>query len=384
MRSGPRVPRIVVLDHLAIGGGTTVIATLAASLLARGLPVEVVAIARIWDDADERLPPGSLTVLGARGHLSSLLRLRRHLIAALEPNSVFLSIGEYSALLAVLARLTSRRLRRMKIVIAEHQPHSLAELLRDRRGPIGTLVPPVVRSLRRRVDASICLSEQQRHELIESDLATERRSVVIANPCVLPVASEAVISQRLDRLATGEDVRLLAIGSYNAAKNHAMALRVLAELDTRYSLTIVGNGDADPLRVLADELGVSDRVEFRRAEADVVRVMDDHDIFVLPSRYESFGLVVIEAIVRGLPVVATACNSTLPEIAAGCDSLRLIPVDDDAAFQMAVIDCASTLWDSEKLLAHAERLAAVHDPEHAVEQHLALFATLDREAGLSS
>jgi len=383
-RERRRVPRMILLDHLAVGGGTTVAAVLARSWLDRDLPVEVVAIARVWEDADERLPPGSLTVLGARGHLASLRRLRRHLIDTVDRDGVLLSIGEYPALIAVLARWTAPGLRHVRVVIAEHQPHSLAVVFEGRRGPMGTLVPALVRSLRRRIAASICLSEHQRQESIASRLTSEERSVVIANPCVVPVASEVVVAERLQRMAAGGPIRLLAIGSYNAAKNHAMLLRVLTGLDARFSLTILGNGDPRELRLLARELHVDDRVEFLAAQPEVARVMDGHDILVLPSRYESFGLVVIEAIVRGMPVVATACNATLPVIAEACDSLRLALVDDDDAFRAAVMAWASTPWDAARLTANAARLAAIHDPELAVDQHLELFAALERGTGLSS
>jgi glycosyltransferase involved in cell wall biosynthesis len=383
-RSRRDVPRVILIDHLAVGGGTTVAGVLAASWLARDLAVDVVTIARVWDGADDRLPADSLTVLGARGHLSSLRRLRRHLRDTVDRDGVLLSIGEYSALIAVLARAITPRLRRVRIVIAEHQPHSLATLFEDRRGPMGMLVPSLVRILRRRVAASICLSERQRQELIEADLTTEGRSVVIANPCVLPVVEGPVVAERIRRIAEGARIRMLAIGSYNAAKNHAMLLRVIAGLDPRFSLTIVGNGDPSELRALAEHLGVEDRIDLRAAATDVAQVMDEHDILVLPSRYESFGLVVIEAIVRGLPVVATTCNATLPVIAAGCDSLRLAPVDGDDAFRAAVTEWASTSWDVTRLLDNAMRLAAEHDPQRAVDQHLALFDALGRGIPLST
>jgi len=383
-RSRRGVPRIILIDHLAVGGGTTVAAVLAASWLARDLAVEVVTIARVWDDADDRLPSGSLTVLGAHGHLSSLRRLRRHLLDTVDPGGVLLSIGEYSALVAVLTRAITPRLRRVRIVIAEHQPHSVASLFEDRRGPMGILVPALVRALRRRVAASICLSAHQQTELIRSGLTTEGRSVVIANPCVVPAVTEPIVRERIRRIADGARIRLLAIGSYNAAKNHAMLLRVIAGLDARFSLTIVGNGDPSELRALADHLGLEDRIDLRAAATDVAQVMDEHDILVLPSRYESFGLVVIEAIVRGLPVVATTCNATLPVIAAGCDSLRLAPVDGDDAFRAAVTEWASTSWDVMRLLDNATRLAAEHDPQRAVDQHLALFDALGRGIPLST
>lgn len=87
----------------------------------------------------------------------------------------------------------------------------------------------------------------------------------------------------------------------------AVALRQQPALQ----LTLLGNGPLEPmLRQRADTLGVADRVHFLPAadRRGVRRAMAHADFLVLPSQSETFGVVVIEALAMGLPVLATACG----------------------------------------------------------------------------
>ena len=67
----------------------------------------------------------------------------------------------------------------------------------------------------------------------------------------------------------------------------------------------MGRGPLDEYRVKAASLGVSDRVTFLGQLSDVVRVYADSDVVLCVSRYESFGLYLVEAALAGCAVVAT-------------------------------------------------------------------------------
>ncbi len=362
---------LVVLDHASIGGGTTVAAALAAEWLERGVPVRIVAFQMTGGDITSLFPQGTLTVLDAAGHLTKL-RAMRAVLSGSARDAAVLAIGEYPALIAVLARLTLLG-RRQRIVIGEHQPHSIAEILGGRRGPVGRLAPAAVRWLRRRAAASICLSEQHREALVAAGLTTAARSVVTPNPCVHPVAPDDVVAARVRRLSAGGPVRLLAVGALNAAKDHPMLLRALARTDDRCSLTIVGGGEGgerEHLETLAHELGLDGRVELLGPRHDVAGIMDRHDVFVLSSGYESFGLVIVEAVVRGLPVVSTRCNTTIPALADRYGTLRLTPTGDDAALADAIGAAVEHDWETAGLLEAARLAAHDHDTTRVAERYL--------------
>jgi len=99
---------------------------------------------------------------------------------------------------------------------------------------------------------------------------------------------------------------LLFVGSGFERKGLATAVAALAALDDPASrLVVVGRGDEAAHRALAARLGVADRIAWLGPRPDVERWYAAADVCVLPSRYEPFGNVHLEALASGLPVVAS-------------------------------------------------------------------------------
>ena len=101
-------------------------------------------------------------------------------------------------------------------------------------------------------------------------------------------------------------------------------------------LLIVGTGILDTeLRKLSEQLEISEKVTWHGKTDDVKSLIQQMDLFVLPSKYEGFGLVLLEAIQAGTPVLA-AKNSAIPEV-LGTDSEGLFPTGkSDELFQKLV------------------------------------------------
>ncbi len=91
----------------------------------------------------------------------------------------------------------------------------------------------------------------------------------------------------------------------------------------------------DSLRALADELGISSRVVFTGFCEDVPAAMNALDIFVLPSHAEPFGIVLLEAMAAGRPIVATAAGG-VPDIVRDGREALLVPPRDTAALAAAI------------------------------------------------
>ena len=99
---------------------------------------------------------------------------------------------------------------------------------------------------------------------------------------------------------------VLFAGSGFERKGLATAIRGLAGLaDMDARLLVLGRGDASPYRRLASELGVADRIAWVGARPDIERWYGAADALVLPTRYEPFGNVHLEALASGLPVVTS-------------------------------------------------------------------------------
>ena len=102
-------------------------------------------------------------------------------------------------------------------------------------------------------------------------------------------------------------------------------------------LRIGGDGqERDRLEALAEELGVTSQVEFLGAldRHEVRDLMARTDAFVLSSRYETFGVVVIEALALGKPVISTRCGG--PNRVVQSQDGLLIPPEDVAAMAKAM------------------------------------------------
>lgn len=104
-----------------------------------------------------------------------------------------------------------------------------------------------------------------------------------------------------------EKTTLLYVGRLGARKGLDLALRALAEVDDEsVEFLIAGTGrHEESLRELARELGIADRVRFLGyvPDEDLPVLYSSADVFVLPSRYEGFGLVLLEAMACGTPVI---------------------------------------------------------------------------------
>jgi glycosyltransferase involved in cell wall biosynthesis len=138
---------------------------------------------------------------------------------------------------------------------------------------------------------------------------------------------------------------LLAVGSIVPRKGYDVLVRAL-ELDAAsnradWQLSIVGALDRSPATVEAlrgeiarTRLGARIEIAGPKSRADLDALYDRADIFVLASHYEGYGMVLAEALARGLPIVTTtggAAAETVPDSAA-----LKVPPGDAAALQRAL------------------------------------------------
>jgi glycosyltransferase involved in cell wall biosynthesis len=140
---------------------------------------------------------------------------------------------------------------------------------------------------------------------------------------------------------------LLCVASVIPDKGHDVLLDALATMtELSWDCVCVGSMERDPAfaeslrrRVMDDRL--DNRVRFRgaRVGADLDRSYATADLLVLPSRGETYGMVVTEALAHGLPVVATDVGGVAEALGRGTEGVRpgaLVPPDDPAALAAAL------------------------------------------------
>jgi glycosyltransferase involved in cell wall biosynthesis len=129
-----------------------------------------------------------------------------------------------------------------------------------------------------------------------------------------------------------EDFVIANVGRLHPDKDQATLLRAFARCAEQLPhalLLIIGTGHLESeLKREAKQLGIQDRVHFTGAVAEAPRYFRAFDLFVLSSNYEPFGMVLLEAMAAGVPLIATRCGGAQEVVA---DSGRMFDVGDDQA-----------------------------------------------------
>ena len=220
----------------------------------------------------------------------------------------------------------------------------------------------------------ITISESARDDLVANfDLPTEKVDVA---PLGVRVPKEADVPGDLrTRLQLGNDPLVLCVAQKRPYKNLAALIKAIADLaDLRATLVLPGATtpyEAE-LQALAERLGVASRVRFLDwvAEADLEGLYREATCFVLPSLIEGFGLPVLEAMARDLPV---ACSNrpALPEV-AGEAALFFDPEDQpgiaDAVRRLLTDDALRT-----ELVARGQERVRLFTWERTAEATLASY-----------
>lgn len=211
--------------------------------------------------------------------------------------------------------------------------HFIAPQSATYRGLKKRLANQAHRQINRRFAHFIAISNGARDAMIE------REGVDPSQITVVPNGTEP--SQRLDAGERAELRRQMGISSdanlvvcvarLSEEKGlryliEAMPTVVLAHPATR--LVIVGEGILkDELERQTSQLGLQSNLGFLGFRPDATRIMGAADLFVLPSPAEPFGLVLIEAMAQGIPVVATRCGGPVEIIEDGVSGQLVKPAD---------------------------------------------------------
>jgi glycosyltransferase involved in cell wall biosynthesis len=159
----------------------------------------------------------------------------------------------------------------------------------------------------------------------------------VVPPSPVSASESSELRARLG-IASDEAV-ILTIGRFSREKGHAVLLRSLARLlsiSRKWKLVLVGMGpEHDTLVGLARSLGLSERVVFAGAHADVRPFYAIADVFVLPSLTEGSSNVLLEAMAAKIPIATTQAGGN-PEIVLHNETGLLVPIGDCKCLASAI------------------------------------------------
>ena len=170
-----------------------------------------------------------------------------------------------------------------------------------------------------------------------------------------------------------DEFLLLAVGSGFATKGLDRTLQAVAklpeELLERSHLLVIGQDDATIYRRMADRLGIADRVRFLEGRDDVPRFLQSADMLLHPAYAESGGIVLLEAVISGLPVLATeVCGYSGYLMRSGAGELLAEPFDPEhfaGRLKVLLQDAARRRQMSSNGIAFSRRTDIFDLPERA-------------------
>lgn len=218
----------------------------------------------------------------------------------------------------------------------------------------------------------VAISASVRDSLVRHGIEAKRITVV-HNAIDLARIDAAAPAQICSELGIGDDFLYLFVGRLVPQKAVDMLLPAFAAQE-RGTLILAGDGeDRAALQEQARALGIEDRVHFLGVRHDVPSLMKSADCFVLPSRWEGFGVVLAEAMAAGLPIVATHVDGISEVVEDGIQGI-LVPPEDVASLSEALRTMRTDANLRNEMATKASVRASMFSIERHIDEVLGLLA----------
>ena len=239
----------------------------------------------------------------------------------------------------------------------------------------------------RNLDGAVVITGKLKNSLAERTVLPREKIQVIPYGIDVDAFDPAIHDKRKNRkkFDLPEDAFLVGlVGRIEEAKGQAVAIEAFAKAKILNSgLVICGSaqrkGYIESLETRTRELGIQDTVHFLKFTSEVPVLMNAFDISLLPSRGETFGLVVIEAMAAEIPVIGTDAEG-VPEIIDHGRNGMLVPPRDSDALANALRNLAEDTGLRERLGRQARQdTLERYDYKTQTEKFFTFCKTMYRE-----
>ena len=221
-----------------------------------------------------------------------------------------------------------------------------------------------------RMDAIICVAESAKQSFVARYPQLKEKTHVLYNF----FDTQSIIEQAKEPLHyTGERPVLLSVGRMTPQKQYLRFLNVLARLRDEgfpFSWYVLGTGQQlEEIQQKTAELGLSDRVHLEGLTDNPYRYMKNCDLFVLPSGWEGFPTVTVEAKVLGCPVLATNVSGIREQLIHG-ETGWIVENSEEGIYQgLKYLLLHPALLEKLRANTGMERIC---DPEEKYQRFIAL------------
>jgi len=337
--------------RLVQGGAEVMRLALAKELLSRGYEVDLVVFDRFGELAD-RVPAGArIVTLDVKRTAQSFWPLLKYLSSEERPDVLISSLGHQNAMV-ILAKMIGRS--NTRVFITQH--NALSEEASQSKKLGDKIIPLLYRLFAGHADGIIAVSEGVADDMARVSKLDRSSISVLYNPAYPSNVSE-MIREPVNWAEERDVKRVIFAGRLVHQKGVDILVsafsKVLTRMDAR--LIICGDGpDAPKLKRQARELNIEDKVEFLGYQANPLKFISRADLFVLPSRFEGFGNVLVEALACGTPIVSADCLYGPNEILARGKFGRLVVANNDDALADGIIASLGEEHDRAELKARAK------------------------------
>lgn len=357
----------VFLADLYGGGAERVMLYLARGFVDRGFEVDLV-LAKAQGAYLSQIPQGVKVVNLGKRLLQSIPDLARYLRQ--EQPIALLSALEDANTIALWARRLAGGQTRVVVTVhntLSREAENATELKRR-------LAPYLARWFYPWADAIVAVSRGAADDLVRMGLPAERIKAIY-NPVIVPEFA-AKIREPLEHpwFLPEQPPVILGAGRLEVQKDFATLIRAFALVRSRSvslgksaRLMILGEGtERSRLEDLVRELGLENDVALPGFAANPFAYMARASAFVLSSLFEGMGIVLVEAMAAGTPVIATDCESGPAEILADGRYGKLVAVGDVEGLASAISSTLENPPDPELLRSRAAEFSL----DRAAEQYL--------------
>ena len=305
----------VYLPNLSGGGAERVAVHIANALTAQGENVDLVltqAKGPYLNTVDNRVNVIDLQCSNRFSTLKSLPKLISYLKNK-KPEVVFSTLFRANVIVSLALKLSAVKAR----LIVRHP-----NMLYPQKNSGDKLYAKIIKKLAIRsaqsADLVVVTSQTMKEELLSLAKFDVEKVKVIPNPVPIPDIQKKAQAEPIHEWFKNKNKPIvLSVGRLTMQKNYTTLIKAFAlvkkEVDAR--LVILGDGEErKKLELLVNELGINDSVSMPGFVDNPYAYMSRADVFVLPSLWEGFPNVLVEAMACNTPVIATDCPGGSAEI----------------------------------------------------------------------
>jgi glycosyltransferase involved in cell wall biosynthesis len=346
----------IFIASLSGGGAERVVVNLANELSSRNLNVVLLLRYRTGDYLKDVHSSVKIVNLNASSPFSVVYKLVREC----KQNEItsLLAVTRYMNILAIIANLFLN----IRLIIREantldelFQDHKMIEKVKHK------IIFSMMDKLYHKADSIIANSCDTADDLNYHLSRVEKKITVIHNPLniknIQKLGSESLPKHFIELSSP----KIISIGRLVYQKNYEMLINAFALVkkhESNANLIILGKGPLEgQLKDQTIKLKIESCVHFMGFVKNPYKYLRGSDLFVLSSRFEGFGNVLVEALATGLPIVSTDCDGGPKEILDAENYGKIVPLDDEKKMAETIIEVMNSNINKEKQMERANEFS---------------------------